>query len=101
MLPGDVLEELALYVADYNKALLAEKDAELAKKLASGSILSLLKQHQCREIEAGGCRLTIKAWTRESVDMARAKMLFSPELLAQATKVSGGLSLDVRPLRGQ
>mgnify|MGYP001559024347 FL=1 len=98
-LPGDTLEELDFLVQAYNKYLLDEKAAGALKKKASEDILAVLRQHQCSEAEAGGCRLVVKPWSRESVDMARARMLFSPELLAQATRSSSGISLDVRPIR--
>ncbi len=100
-LPGDALEELAMYVQQYNEALLAEKDAALAKKLATGSILNLMKQHQCSEVEAGRCRLLVKPWTRKTLDMKAAEFHLSAVQLEQITRVSTGISLDVRPLRGE
>ena len=99
-LPGDVLEELAIYVQQYNKALLVEKDAALAKKVATGSILDLLKQHQCNGTEAGGCSLTVKPWTRQTLNMDLAMLHLTTEQIHRVVKVSTGISLDVRPLRG-
>ena len=69
---GDVLEELADLVSRYNTLLLSEKRAGGEKKAAADTILTLLKQHQCSKAEAGGCTLTVKPWTRESVDITRA-----------------------------
>ena len=100
-LPGDVLEELTELVYKYNKALLEEKDAAALKKIASDDILVLLKHHQCSRTEAGGCTLTVKPWTRETVDITRARSLLSPDQLAQLVKTSTGISLDVKPLRVQ
>lgn len=100
-LPGDVLEELTTLVHKYNKAILEEKGGAALKKIASDDILALLKQHQCSWAEAGGCTLTVKPWTRESVDITRARSLLSPDQLAQLVRTSTGISLDVRPIRVQ
>ena len=100
-LAGDVLEELTELVYKYNKALLEEKGAAALKKIASDDILVLLKHHQCSRAEAGGCTLTVKPWTRETVDITRARSLLSPDQLAQLVKTSTGISLDVKPLRVQ
>ena len=100
-LAGDVLEELTALVTMYNRHLLTEKYSAEEKKKASEAILALLKQHQCSKTEAGGCTLTVKPWTRETVDITRARSLLSPDQLAQLVKTSTGISLDVRPLRVQ
>ena len=99
-LPGDVLEELTTLVHKYNKALLEEKGAAALKKITSDDILAVLKEHHCSGTEVGGCALTVKPWSRSSVDITLARSLLTPEVLDQLLKYSSGISLDVRPLRG-
>ena len=100
-LPGDVLEELTALVTTYNRHLLTEKYSAEEKKKASEAILALLKQHQCSKAEAGGCTLSVKPWTRESVNLSMIRALITPDQLARLTRISTGISLDVRPLRVQ
>ena len=98
-LPGDTLEELDALVRRYNKALLDEKAAAALKKIATDDMLNILHQHHCSFIEAGGSTLTVKPLTRHSIVFDQVAKLLSSEQLAQATKISTGISLDVRPLR--
>lgn len=100
-LPGDILEELDSLVQRYNKAFLDEKAAAKNKQDAVDTMLDILRHYRCSSAEAGGCTLTVRPWTRQSLVYAEAQKLLSAEQLGQITKVSTGISLDVRPLRSQ